>query len=55
MWCIYIYMCVCVCVCVCVFIFPGSLAGKESACDAGDPISIPQLGRSSGEGISYLL
>ena len=53
MWCIYIYMCVCVC--VCVFIFPGSLAGKESACDSVDPVSIPQLGRSSGEGISYLL
>ena len=52
---IYIYVCVYVCVCVCVFIFPGSLAGKESACDAGDPVSIPQLGRSSGEGISYLL
>ena len=28
-----------------------SLAGKESACTAGDPGSIPRLGRSPGEGI----
>ena len=26
-------------------------AGKESACNAGDPGSIPSLGRSHGEGI----
>ena len=31
------------------------LVGKESACDAGDPGSIPGLGRSPGEGISYPL
>ena len=31
--------------------FPGSSAGKESACSAGDPSSIPGLGRSPGEGI----
>ena len=30
--------------------FPGGLAGKESACNAGDPGSIPRLGRSPGEG-----
>ena len=30
-------------------------AGKESACNAGDPISIPGLGRSAGEGIGYPL
>ena len=30
--------------------FPGSSAGKESTCNAGDPSSIPQLGRSPGEG-----
>ena len=30
---------------------PGSSAGKESACNAGDPCSIPGLGRSAGEGI----
>jgi len=35
--------------------FPGSSAGKESACNAGDPSSIPGLGRSPGEGIGYLL
>ena len=33
--------------------FPGSSAGKESACDAGDPGSIPGLGRSPGEEIGY--
>ena len=35
--------------------FPGSSAGKESACNAGDPSSIPGSGRSPGEGISYPL
>ena len=35
--------------------FPGSSAGKESACNAGDPGLIPGLGRSSGEGIGYPL
>ena len=35
--------------------FPGSSGGKESACNAGDPGSIPGLGRSPGEGISYPL
>ena len=28
--------------------FPGSLAGKESACNEGDLSSIPGLGRSHG-------
>ena len=28
-------------------------AGKESACNAGDPDLIPGLGRSAGEGIGY--
>ena len=35
--------------------FPGSSAGKESACNAGHSGSIPGLGRSSEEGISYPL
>jgi len=35
--------------------FPGSSAGKESTCNAGDPGSIPGLGRSTGEGIGYPL
>ena len=35
--------------------FPGSSAGKESTCNAGDPGSIPGLGRSPGEGIGYPL
>ena len=30
--------------------FPSGLAGKESACNAGDLGSIPGLGRSPGEG-----
>ena len=33
--------------------FPGSLAGKESSCNAGEPGSIPELERSAGEGIGY--
>ena len=32
-----------------------SLVGKESACNAGDPGSIPGSGRSTGEGIGYPL
>ena len=35
--------------------FPDSSVGKESACNAGDSGSIPGLGRSAGEGISYPL
>ena len=35
--------------------FPGSSAGKESAWNAGDPISIPGSERSAGEGIGYPL
>ena len=30
--------------------FPGGSAGKESACNAGDPDTIPGWGRSPGEG-----
>ena len=33
--------------------FPGGSVGKESACSASDPGSIPGLGRSSGEGNGY--
>ena len=33
--------------------FPDSSVGKESACNAGDPGSIPGLGRSPGEGKGY--
>ena len=35
--------------------FPCSLVGKESAYNAGDPGSIPGLGRSPGEGKGYSL
>ena len=30
--------------------FPGGSDGKESSCNVGDPGSIPESGRSSGEG-----
>ena len=33
--------------------FPDSSAGKESTCNAGDLISIPGSGRSTGEGKGY--
>ena len=35
--------------------FSGGSAGKESACNAGDPGLIPGLGRSLGKGICYPL
>ena len=35
--------------------FPDGSAGKESACNAGDPGLIPGLGGSSGEENSYPL
>ena len=36
-------------------VFPGSSAGKESTCNAGDPNLIPGSGRSPGEGIGHPL
>ena len=35
--------------------FPGSSAGKESVCNAGDPRWIPGSGRSPAEGLGYPL
>ena len=35
--------------------FPGGSAGKESACNARDLGSIPELGRFPGEGNSHPL
>jgi len=35
--------------------FPDSSTGTESACNAGDPGSIPELGRFPGEGKGYPL
>ena len=35
--------------------FPSSTAGKESACNVGDPSSIPGSGKSHGEGTGYPL
>ena len=57
-------MCVCVCVYMYMYMymymyvyvgFPGSSAGKESTCNAGDPGLIPWPRRSPGEGIGYPL
>ena len=39
----------------CYVDFPDSSVGKESACNAGDPGSIPGSGRSLGEGKGYRL
>ena len=38
-----------------LLVFPGASDGKEPACSAGDPGSIPGLGRSLGEGSGYTL
>ena len=38
-----------------IYGFPDSSVGKESACNAGDPGSIPGSGRFAGEGIGYPL
>ena len=35
--------------------FPNSSVGKESTCNAGDPGSVPGLGRSAGERKGYPL
>ena len=35
--------------------FPGDSDWKESACNAGDPGSVPELGRSPGERNNYPL
>ena len=35
--------------------FSDSSVGKESACNAGDPGSIPASETSTGEGIGYIL
>ena len=35
--------------------FPDSSVGKESTCNAGDPGSITESGRSAGEEIGYPL
>ena len=39
----------------CVLGFPDDSGGKESACNAGDPGSISELGRCPGEGNGYPL
>ena len=41
--------------CVCLPGIPDGSVGKESPCDAGDPVSIPGLKRSPGEGKGYPL
>jgi len=49
--------CICVYIYIYIYIwgFPDSSVGKESACNAGDPSSIPGLERSAGEGKNYPL
>ena len=42
-------------VCICTWGFPGGSDSKESACSEGDPGSIPESGRSPGEGNGYPL
>ena len=37
------------------FLLPGSSVGEESACNAGDPGSIPGSGRSAGGGTGHPL
>ena len=47
-----------ICYCARFFIllgFTDSSVGKESACDSGDPGSIPESRRSAGEGIGHPL
>ena len=41
--------------CLCLDLGGGYMVSKESACNVGDPSSIPGLGRSLGEGIDYPL
>ena len=54
------FICICSWVCIKYIVciqegFPDSSVGKESACNAGDPGSIPGLGRSLEEGNGNLL
>ena len=47
----HVYMCVCVCMCVCVSMgFSGGSVVKDTLANTGDSGSIPDLGRSPGEG-----
>ena len=41
--------------CIHMYEAPGGSDGKESACNAGEPGSIPGLGRSPGEANGYPL
>ena len=38
-----------------LFMVSHSSVGKESACNAGGPGSLPRLGRSAGKGIGFSL
>ena len=40
---------------ICLLGFSGSSASKEFVCNAGDPGSIPGMGRSPREGLGYPL
>ena len=61
---IYVYVNIYLCVYIYIYSFPlqvimrgfrDNSVGKEPACSAGDPGSIPESGRSTGEGIGYPL
>ena len=56
--CVYIYIYIYVCVYIYIYAcmgFPGSSAGKESPCNAGDPSSTLGSGRYPGDGVGYPL
>ena len=48
-------LCTINCILYTILNFPDSSVGKESAYNAGDPGSISEPGRSTGEGIGYPL
>ena len=43
------------CLILILYHFPCGSAGKESACNTGDVGSVPEFGRSPGEGKGYAL
>ena len=52
---IYAYVYVIIYIYIYTYGFPAGSAGKESACNVGNPSSIPGLGRIPGEGNGYPL
>ena len=52
---IYVYVCIYIYICMYIWGFSGGSVCKESACNAGDPSSIPGSGSSPGGEIGYPL